>query len=475
MAMNQTENSQGMLLWLVAVGFFMQTLDATIVNTALPAMAQSLGESPLRMQSVIIAYSLAMATLIPASGWIADRFGTRRVYLGALALFTIGSLLCAYAPSLSWLTAARAIQGAGGAMLMPVGRLSVLRAFPREKFLPAMAFVAVPGLIGPLLGPTLGGWLVEYASWHWIFLINIPIGVLGSFAAMALMPDFRADTVERFDFAGYVLLAASMVMISLALDGMADMRMRQAIVLVLIIFGLVCLAAYWLRAVRHPAPLFPLDLFKVNSFSVGAIGNLFARIGSSSMPFMIPLLLQVNLGYSAFHAGMMMIPVAIGGMLVKRIAAPLVKSAGYRKVLIANTLLIGALMASFALFSESMPLWLRILQLGFFGAINSLQFSAMNAVTLKDLPAPLASSGNSLHSMIQMLSMSLGVAAAGGLLAAFSTVLETSPAGSALPAFQASFVCMGLITACSAWVFWQLAPDDGPGAPSGTAHDAELA
>jgi EmrB/QacA subfamily drug resistance transporter len=469
-----SEQSQRMLLWLVAIAFFMQALDGTIVNTALPAMAKSLGESPLRMQSVVIAYSLTMAMLIPASGWIADRFGTRRVFLGALVVFSVGSLLCAYSPSLAVLTAARAIQGAGGAMLLPVGRLAVLRAFPREKFMPAMTLVAIPGLIGPLLGPTLGGWLVEYATWHWIFLINIPIGLLGCAAAIAFMPDFRGADIERFDFSGYVLLAASMVMISLALDGLADMGMRHAVVLVLIIFGLISVAAYWLRAARHPAPLFPLALFQVNSFSVGAFGNLFARIGNSSMPFLVPLLLQVNLGYSAFHAGLMMIPIAVGGMLVKRFATILVRRAGYRKVLIVNTVLVGACIASFALFSQAVPFWLRIVQLAFFGAINSLQFSAMNAVTLKDLPAPLASAGNSLHSMVQMLSMSLGVAAAGGLLATFTGLLAQPGTASTPLAFQATFICMGLITACSAWIFWQLPPQEN-NKPSTAEADTELA
>lgn len=472
--MNKTEQSQRMLLWLVAIAFFMQTLDGTIVNTALPAMAASLHESPLRMQSVVIAYSLTMAMLIPASGWIADRFGTRHVFLGALLVFSLGSLLCAYSPSLSMLTAARAIQGAGGAMLLPVGRLAVLRAFPREKFMPAMTLVAIPGLIGPLLGPTLGGWLVEYASWHWIFLINIPIGLLGCAATIVLMPDFRGEAMERFDFAGYVLLAASMVLISLALDGLGSMGMRHAVVLVMIIVGLICIAAYWLRASRHPAPLFPLALFKVNSFSVGSFGNLFARIGNGSMPFMIPLLLQVNLGYSAFHAGLMMIPVAIGGMSVKRFATPLVRRAGYRRMLIVNTVLVGACIASFALFSAALPFWLRMLQLGVFGAINSLQFSAMNAVTLKDLPPSLASSGNSLHSMVQMLSMSLGVAAAGGLLTTFTGLLAQTPAISTPQAFQATFICMGLITACSAWIFWQLPPQDDS-KPGAGKTDAELA
>lgn len=464
-----------MLLWLVAIAFFMQTLDGTIVNTALPAMAVSLNESPLRMQSVVIAYSLTMAMLIPASGWIADRFGTRHVFLGALLVFSFGSLLCAYSPTLSMLTASRAIQGAGGAMLLPVGRLAVLRAFPREKFMPAMTLVAIPGLIGPLLGPTLGGWMVEYASWHWIFLINIPIGLLGCTAALILMPDFRGETIERFDLAGYLLLAASMVMISLALDGLGSMGFRHAVVLMMVIVGLICIAAYWLRAAHHPAPLFSLDLFKVGSFTVGSLGNLFARIGNGSMPFMIPLLLQVNLGYSAFHAGLMMIPVAIGGMAVKRFATPLVRRVGYRRMLIVNTLLVGACIGSFALFSETVPIWLRMLQLGIFGAINSLQFSAMNAVTLKDLPPALTSSGNSLHSMVQMLSMSLGVAAAGGLLATFTDLLATAPANSTPLAFQATFACMGFITACSAWIFWQLPPqDDGTGRAEG-GGDAELA
>jgi MFS family permease len=178
--MQAEEKSLRMLLWLVAIGFFMQTLDATIVNTTLPAMARSFGESPLRMQSVVVAYSLTMAMLIPASGWIADRFGTRRVYVGAISLFVLGSIACALSANLMQLVAARVVQGMGGALLLPVGRLAVLRAFPRERFLQAMSFIAIPGLVGPLIGPTLGGWLVEVATWHWVFLINIPVGLLGA-------------------------------------------------------------------------------------------------------------------------------------------------------------------------------------------------------------------------------------------------------------------------------------------------------
>lgn len=449
-------SSLNILLWLAAVGFFMQTLDATIVNTALPAMARSLGESPLRMQAVVVSYALAMAMLIPASGWLADRFGTRKVFFSALVLFGIGSLLCAYSPSLLYLVLSRVIQGLGGAMLLPVGRLAVLRAFPREKFLQAMSLVTIPGLVGPLIGPTLGGWLVEYASWHWIFLINVPVGIVGCIATARYMPDFRAASLSRFDLVGYLLLAISMVSISLSLDGLSELGMQHATVLVLLILGMACLAAYWLRAARRPDPLFSLDLFKVNSFSVGILGNLFSRIGSGCMPFLIPLLLQLTLGYTPMQAGMMMVPVALASIMVKRFGTPLIQHFGYRPVLLVNTLLVGTAICSFALVLPNEPLWLLVVQLTLFGAFNSMQFTAMNTLALKDLEGSLASSGNGLLSMVMMLSMSLGVAAAGALLATFVQLFGDRAAP--LAAFHGTFICMGLITVMSAFIFAQLAP-----------------
>ncbi|RYD16452.1 MAG: DHA2 family efflux MFS transporter permease subunit [Lysobacteraceae bacterium] len=449
------------LLWLVAVGVFMQMLDSTIVNTALPSMAASLGESPLRMQSVVVAYALTMATLIPASGWLADRFGTRRVYLSAIVLFTLGSLLCAISRDLAQLVAARVVQGVGGAMLLPVGRLAVLRTVPRGEFLAAMSFVTIPGLFGPLIGPTLGGWLVQVASWHWIFLINLPVGVLAVAVALRVMPALRG-VVARFDFAGYLMLSFSMVAISLSLDGLSGFGARHAGVLMLLLGGLAGLAAYWLHAARTPQPLFPLRLFGVHSYRVGVLGNLFARIGSGSMPFLIPLLLQLGLGYSPMDAGMMMIPVVIAGMASKRLVVPLVGRLGYRRVLIGNTLLVGLAMAGFALMEPGQPTWLRVVQLAAFGLVNSLQFTAMNTVTLSELEADLASSGNSLLSMVMMLATSLGVAMAGGLLAAFTQSGAPIAAAEVLFAFRATFLCVGFVTALSAWIFWQLAPLRAP-------------
>ena len=453
--------SSNRLLWLVAIGFFMETLDSTIVNTALPSMATSLGESPFLMQSVVIAYSLTIAVLIPASGWVADRFGTRKVFFSAILLFTLGSLCCAVSQTLTQLVISRVLQGIGGAMLMPVGRLAVLRAFPHQEFLRAISFVTIPALIGPLIGPTLGGWLVQFASWHWIFLINIPVGIIGCIATYIDMPDIRGPEKTEFDFAGFLMLSASMVMISFALDGLSELGFQQATVLLLVIFGLSTLAAYWLHARRYARPLFSLRLFSSQTYSIGLLGNLFARIGSSSMPFLIPIFLQISLGYSPFDAGMTMIPVALAGIYAKRLATPLILRWGYRQTLVLNTLCVGIMMASFALITVEQPKWMRILQLLIFGTVNSLQFTAMNTLTLKDLETRLASSGNSLFSMVQMLAMSFGVAAAGALLSTFTQHYGPQDGGSmALQAFRATFLCMGLITCSSAWIFWQLPTHD---------------
>ena len=449
------------LLWLVAMAIFMQSLDTTIVNTALPAIARSLDRSPLQMQAVIFSYSLAMAVLIPASGWLADRIGTRRLFLAAIVVFTAGSLCCALAGDVPSLVSARIVQGIGGAFLMPVGRLTVLRAVPREQFLGAMSFIAIPSMIGPLLGPTLGGWLVEVANWHWIFLINLPIGLIGLVAAMRILPDHRGGHASRFDLPGYLLLASGMVALALALDGLSDGGLSGVPVMLLAIFGLGALLGYWLHAAQIPHPLFPLSLFQIPSFRIGLAGNLFARIGSGGIPMLIPLMLQLSVGLDPMHAGMMMIPMTLAGMASKQIVVPLVLRFGYRNVLAVNTALVGAAMASFALFRAEAPLWLQLVHIAAFGAVNALQFSAMNTITLRGLDDAHASAGNSLLSMVMMLANGFGVAVAGSLLAAFSR--SHGDAGQAL---SWTFVCVGTVTAVTALLFSQLPR----GLPRSTFH-----
>jgi EmrB/QacA subfamily drug resistance transporter len=409
------------------------------------------------MQAVVASYALAVAMLIPASGWLADRFGTRRVFVAAVIVFSAGSLACAVSRGLMQIVASRVLQGIGGAMLLPVGRLVVMRVVPRGEFLAAMSFVTLPGLIGPLIGPTLGGWLVQIASWHWIFLINLPLGVAGGVAALRIMPDLR-QAVGRFDALGYALLAYAMVAVSLALNALSDQQPHHATVVILIVSGLATLVAYWLHAARAARPLVPLALFKVDTFSVGILGNLFSRVGSGGMPYLIPLLMQVSLGYSPMHAGMMMIPAALAGMFSKRVVVPLVHRIGYRRVLVGNTLLVGTAMASFALVRPGLPVWVHAVQFAAFGAVNSLQFTAMNTLTLRDLGGELASGGNSLLSMVMMLSMSLGVAVAGGLLGAFGGVAVDPEHLNTLGAFRWTFVCVGVVTVTSAAIFAQLEP-----------------
>lgn len=447
------------LPWLVAVAFFMQTLDGTILNTALPSMALDLGESPLRMHSVVIAYMLTVALLIPASGWLSDHFGTRRVFLAAIVVFCSGSLLCALSSSLPALVASRIVQGMGGALLLPVGRLAILRVFSKGELVKVLAFVTIPGLIGPLIGPTLGGLLVEMASWHWVFFLNLPVGFAGLIAAAHYMPDLRAP-VGRFDLGGFTLFSFGLVVASLALDAAGERSIAPALSLLGLATGAASMAAYWLRASRVDAPLFSPRLFSIPTFTLGLAGNLFSRLGSGAMPFLTPLFLQVGLGYSPTRAGMSMIPTVLGAMLSKTVAATTIESFGHRSVLIVNTLLLGALIAAFGLIDSSSPSYWILIHLALFGLVNSLQFTAMNTLALGDLDQETASSGNSLLSVVMQLSMSLGVTAAGALLQVFNQGQGLTPGVDT--AFQTTFVCVGLLTSLATFIFFQLGKNEVP-------------
>ena len=259
-------------LWIVAFGFFMQSLDTTIVNTALPSMAQSLGESPLHMHMVIVSYVLTVAVMLPASGWLADKVGVRNIFFTAIVLFTLGSLFCALSGTLNELLLARALQGVGGAMMVPVGRLTVMKIVPREQYMAAMTFVTLPGQVGPLLGPALGGLLVEYASWHWIFLINIPVGIIGAIATLLLMPNYTMQT-RRFDLSGFLLLAVGMAVLTLALDGSKGTGLSPLTIAGLVAVGVVALVLYLLHARNNNRALFSLKLFRTRTFSLGLAGR----------------------------------------------------------------------------------------------------------------------------------------------------------------------------------------------------------
>ena len=435
---------------------FMQTLDSTIVNTALPAMARSLDESPLHMQAVVVSYSLTMAVLIAASGWLAERFGTRRVFGAATLLFMGGSAACAASNSLAQLVAARVLQGAGGAMLMPVGRLAVLRAYPKERFLQAMSLVAVPGLIGPLLGPPLGGWLTQAASWHWIFLINLPVGAVGLLLTAIAMPAMRAAPPPRFDLRGYLMLAGAMLAASLTLGGLGNAAMSGTCVVLLALAAVALLSGYIRHARCAAAPLFAPRLLEVRSFRLGLMGNIAARLGMGAMPYLLPLLLQLRLGRAPFESGLMLLPMALAVIVIKPLATGVIGRWGWRRTLVGNTVLLGTLIASFSIMAYGvLPLPLALAMLALLGAANSLQFTAMNTSALKDLEPHLAASGNSLFSMLQMLGMSLGVSCGALLLHLFSALLG----GGSSAAFAATLLAAGALTAVSALIFRGLKED----------------
>lgn len=447
-------------LWIVAFGFFMQTLDTTIVNTALPSIAASLGENPLRMQSVIVSYVLTVAVMLPASGWLADRIGVKWVFFSAIILFTFGSLMCAQSATLNELILSRVLQGVGGAMMVPVGRLTVMKIVPREQYMAAMAFVTLPGQIGPLVGPALGGFLVEFASWHWIFLINLPVGVIGALATLLLMPNHKMST-RRFDISGFIMLAIGMATLTLALDGHTGLGLSPLAIAGLILCGVIALGSYWWHALGNRFALFSLHLFKNKIYTLGLVGSMSARIGSGMLPFMTPIFLQIGLEFSPFHAGLMMIPMIIGSMGMKRIIVQVVNRFGYRRVLVNATLLLAVVSLSLPLVAIMGWTLLMPVVLFFQGMLNALRFSTMNTLTLKTLPDRLASSGNSLLSMAMQLSMSIGVSTAGILLGTFAhhQVATNTPATHS--AFLYSYLCMAIIIALPALIFNRVPPDTG--------------
>lgn len=457
--MNATPTHQALqpefrlLVLLVSIGFFMQGLDTTIINTALPAIALSLQEDPLRMHSVVVAYVLSVAVCIPLSGWLADRFGVRNTYFSAIIIFTLASIGCAVSNSLNELLLYRVLQGIGGALLLPVGRLAMLKIIPRTQFLAAMSLMSLAGLLGPLIGPTLGGWMVEYLSWQWVFLINLPIGLLGTLITFKAMPNITEPDVAKFDYAGFVMLVVAMVGLCLGIENFANPQYPLWWSLSLVAAGFLFSLIYAYHSHTHSNALFRSKLFKNRIYSIGILGNFFARLGGNSIPFLLPLMLQVAFGFEPFITGLLMIPTVLGSLASKPIIRKIIQHFGYRQVLLVNTLLVGLCIASFALTTADTPIWLRAIHFFIFGILNSLQFVSMNTLTLKDLSQQDASSGNSFLSMIMMLSMSIGVALAGTLVNMFSAYFGAEQLDNA---FHLALICLGCLNIIAAYIFWHI-------------------
>lgn len=452
-----TASQAKFLPYVLAVALFMQILDATILNTALPQMAIALGESPLEMQWAVISYALTLAIFIPVSGFLADKYGTKRTFLAAIIIFCFGSLLCAMASNLNFLIASRIVQGIGGAMMTPVARLILVKSYPRNQLLTVMNFAVIPALIAPLLGPLMGGYLVQYASWHWIFLINLPMGLLGLFMGLRLIPDIKEAT-GRLDWRGFILFGAAACLMTLAVE-MSSQQGRFSFAVMLAAGALSLLVGYYWHARRRIKPLFPLSLFSVRTFRIGIVGNLFTRLGISAVPYLLPLLLQVVFKYTPSQAGWLLAPIAVGAIGIKPFVSQTIQRFSYRKVLVVNTTLLGILILLLAQFDATVPWYWFIPVLTVMGACNSMQFSAMNTITIGDLEGPQTSSGNSLMAVNQQLAMSFGIAFGAAVL----NILIDNYHIDTLAAFQTTYWILGILTIASGLYFLRLQSHDGDG------------
>jgi EmrB/QacA subfamily drug resistance transporter len=461
------------LPWVVASALFMEQLDSTIVNTAIPSMAVSLGVTPLSLKAVVTSYIVSLAVCIPISGWMADRFGTRRVFSTAVAIFTLSSILCGLSVNAPMLVAARILQGIGAAMMMPVGRLTVIRTFPKDELLAAMNFVIVPALIGPLLGPTVGGLIVHWLSWREIFFVNVPMGLLALVLVHRYMPDYRGTEPRQLDLIGLVLFGSGTALLSWLLEIFGEHHLDVTSASILLLLALSLLAAYVWHAGQVAYPLLRLTLFRIRTFRVSVVGGFITRLGIGGLPFLLPLLYQLGLGLPAWQSGLLMMPSALAAMGMKLIATYVLRRFGYRQVLVVNTVLIGIVINLFVLVGPGTPIQFIVclsLLLGFF---NSLQFSSMNSMAYADTEAADTSMASTIASSMQQLSMSFGLACGSLITGWYLGDVPQTDRLQVAGALHLAFLTLGTLTIASSLSFWSLRRHDGESVSKGALPAAE--
>ena len=449
---------------IVAAALFMENMDSTVIATSLPAIAADIGTSPLTLKLAITSYLLSLAVFIPASGWTADRFGARAVFSIAIGVFMLGSIGCALSTSVTDFVIARILQGLGGAMMTPVGRLVLVRSIDKSGLVNAMAWMSIPALVGPVIGPPLGGFITTYFSWHWIFLINIPIGCLGIYLAMKYIDPIRSEVPERFDLVGLVLAGVGLAGIAFGLSVAGLNLLPWPVVSGLIGVGVVSMTLYVLHARRTASPVLDFSLLRLPTLRAAIIGGFLFRLGIGALPFLLPLLMQVGFGLSPFQSGLVTFGSAVGAMGMKTLATRILRTFGFRNVMTVNAVVSSVFLAVCALFTISTPLTLILTILVVGGFFRSLEFTAINTVAFAEVETPQMSRATTLTSVNQQLSISAGVA-----IGAFSVesamhwrgMTELSAAD-----FAPAFLIVAMISATSAWFFWQM-PDDAGNEISG--------
>jgi EmrB/QacA subfamily drug resistance transporter len=444
---------------IVACGLFMENMDATVIATALPAIAKSFGEDPLRLSLAITTYLLSLGVFLPLSGWLADRFGARSVFASAIAVFTTGSIACALSGSLVELVLARALQGIGGAMMVPVGRLVVLRTTPKSELVAAMAYLTVPALLGPVIGPPLGGFIATYYSWHWIFLINLPIGLLGLVLTFLLIPNIREPWRDSLDLKGFALSGVGLAATMLGFENLGRGVLPSRVVATLIGVGCLLLALFWRHARRTPVPILDLSLFRLSTFRASVLGGFAFRAGIGALPFLLPLLLQAGFGFTPFESGLTTCAAAAGAMLMKITAPQILRRNGFRRVLVVNTVICTAFMAANGLFRPSTPhaVMLAVLLTG--GFFRSLQFTSLNTLAYAEVAAPAMSRATTLASVGQQLSLTFGVGF--GALMLHLTLAFTGQGALGADSFWPAFLGIAVVSMTALFFILPLRRDAG--------------
>src|SRR3979409_1898643 len=452
-------NKERLIPLIVATALFMENMDSTVIATSLPAIAADIGASPLTLKLAITSYLLSLAVFIPASGWTADRFGARAVFSIAIAVFMVGSIGSALSSAVTHFVIARILQGAGGAMMTPVGRLVLLRSIDKSALVNAMAWVTGPALVGPVIGPPLGGFITTYFSWHWIFLINIPIGLLGIFMALRYIDPIRSEKPERFDLYGLVLAGVGLGGIAFGLSVAGLNPLPWTVVAALVAIGTISMTLYVIHARRTASPVLDFSLLRLPTMRASIIGGFLFRLGIGALPFLLPLLMQVGFGLSPFKSGLVTFASAVGAMGMKTLAARIIRTFGFRNIMTINAVVSSVFLAACALFTASTPLLLIMIILVVGGFFRSLQFTAINTVAYAEVEPAQMSRATTLVSVNQQLAISAGVAV--GAFSVETTMLVHHVSELSADAFAPAFIVVSIISAISAYLFWQMPADAG--------------
>ena len=456
---------------IVATALFMENVDSSVIATSLPEISRDLKVDPIALKLALTSYLLSLAVFIPISGWMADKFGARTIFRAAIVVFTLGSLACGFATGLTDLVAYRIIQGIGGAMMVPVGRLVILRMIPKHELVSALAWLVVPALLGPMIGPPLGGFITTYFHWRWIFWINIPIGILGFYLASKHIENFREEQVPPLDVSGFILSGIGLTGLAFGFTTIGQELLPVWLSSGMIVVGAIVMYFYVRHARAHPAPLIDLKLLSVQTFRTSVISGSLFRIGIGAMPFLLPLMFQLGFGLSPLQSGLLTFAGAAGAMLMRASVAPILRRFGMKRVLVVNTVIATGFIAACGLFTPGTPYFVIIALLFVGGFFRALQFSSLNSLAFADLGQSTMSQATSFTSVAQQISVSAGVAVAAIVLESLrysrgtNEILATD--------FSIAFFAVSLCSLTAIFMLWKLPIDAGASLVAPPPPDAQ--